>query len=157
MLPVNGVRAVEYLRQSNPNIFLMIVRSNNDNVIVYEQPLNQPIRYYWHDCDTKYQHKLRKQKKQTDVVEFNTMDRMAYGIKVVSQYADRTILKFNKFDTPIEIKSTPNGRQAFLIGTERQIRYIYIQVKFILGVPSVSKVTAHCYVGNHRQTFELKN
>jgi len=85
-----GLAKVEELKASrnSPNIFLVISRSKNQNLVIYEAVKSgsdfnaeKPVDVYWLDIDPEYVAKTRAKGVQDDRTELNMLEKQfAYGL-----------------------------------------------------------------------------
>jgi hypothetical protein len=91
----SGKNAVSDIYRADPNVFLIMVRNYNQNLVCFRGNLDNQrnsthIESFWLDIDPKYKEKARKQGKNDDYVEFNKIDRYAYGIKILRKITAKT-------------------------------------------------------------------
>ena len=117
-----GLQAVQYVRMSAPNVFAVIARKFNGNLMVYEAILNANrdivrIVQYWLDLEPSYRAAKPKERKH-DRDSLSTFDTYGYGMTI----SDKTTAKcwkvqfnqFKKYD--LEIKVTMDGVVATVVG-----------------------------------------
>lgn len=90
--PNPGPTLLSEIKKQCPNVFLIMFRSKNDNVVVYEANINErgvldkkkPIDIYWLDIDKAYRDPKRIHGILSDRVELSLLENtFVYGINIV--------------------------------------------------------------------------
>ena len=149
--PTTGLNAVSDILAANKNIFTVIARNNNGNVVVYEALLNDRkqligIDVYWLDLDPAFRRKARSQNRHTDRVALTKMDRFGYGMQVIrkkSPYIWK--VKFQHFNQDMTIAIRNNDVNLYRRrrdGELSKVSSIFIKNRSILGgLPTVESLT----------------
>ena len=146
----SGVSAIETIFTHAPNVFLVISRKKNGNVVCYEALLDNDknivgIDVYWLDLDPAFRKKSRQKNRGSDRYELTTVDRMGYDIKIIDNSAKRkwklcfkvysqhmTVVQHN--DKIFLYRKGKNGKLQIL-------KYLYVHDQNNgLGLPTVTSV-----------------
>jgi hypothetical protein len=122
--PNPGKEFVSEVKKRCPNIFLIIFRNKNLNVVVYELNTKEgkinsdnPVNVYWLDVDPAYRNVTRAKNISHDRVELNTFDNtFVYGVNS-EMINDRECQIRFKADssTPMRVKLSPNGASLYVV------------------------------------------
>ena len=156
---LRGSQAVPYLRENNPNIFLVTVRSLNGNVVVYEVVVKNKkitgIEFYWLNLEPSY----RASKSLRE--ECNFLEKKVFGYQIIQQYPRKLKIVFNKLKhVEVNIILTNKGKvNCFLQASGRKINiaYIFVKCRTILTVPTVSYIDIRGYCGGTKVSHRIKN
>lgn len=98
-----GREAIRDVYKHNPNVFLVISRKLNGNLVVLEAELDNQrhltkISEFWLDLDPAYVEKARKQGRLHDREEMTTFDLIAYSFTVEEKLSPtQWVLVFDKY------------------------------------------------------------
>lgn len=165
----HGVAAMKDIYKIKPNVFLMIDRRLNGNLVVYEavvaQGAMEKIDVYWLDLDPKYKARARKRGRMHDRDEFCKMDHYAYGITVTHQAKTMWEFHFKRFPSQkfsVRLEQDGNTRCYTQIDdVEHKVHHVHIEDKPALGFlwPTVAYVEMVTYSLTTRAltTTRIKN
>jgi hypothetical protein len=114
--PDPGPDFIKQLREQVPNIFLVLFRSKNQNVVVYEAQLNadasgfdekNPIKCGWLDVDPEYRQPKRQQNQMGDYAELNYLEKKIglYDFQVTVKNSKNLVMTLNAYpQVPMVIK-----------------------------------------------------
>lgn len=149
---LSGVSATADIRRHNRNVFMVIGRRKNGNVVVMEANVDRRgnitgIRQFWLDLDPKTKAKARKKGRVHDMDPFTKMDEYAYGIRVISEMPTRWTFCFKRFPSKIfTIRLTGTSAVVCETDTEQRekllVRHMYVRDKPALGLlwPTVDSI-----------------
>ena len=145
-----GESAVPRIYKKNRNVFLVITRTYNGNVVVYESILDSKrtiskLDTFWLDIDNKYQQKARKRKKPHDRVELNTIEKYGFGINVLNKNGKKWEFNFKQFKTQtfsVEVHDTGVSCFTVLNGKRYKVHHLHIESSSTMLIPTVKKVVA---------------
>jgi hypothetical protein len=166
--PINnnkqGIEIVPFVFKSCPSVFLVISRSMNGNVIVYEAILNKKrdivkIDSYWLEVDTKFKQKARQKKKETDRVELNLIESQLFTPKILKKHNTKLWeIKFKQFES-VFIKSTKNGVSLIRKKTHKnqiikdKITNLHLYTQTTLAITTVPKYDIYGININKKKRF----
>lgn len=149
--------------KTNPNVFLIVRRELNNNVVVYEAVLGKKrevtgVRIYWVLMSTPYRKKQDGGAWKTDPL--NRLDNYAYGIKIKNKRSckgwDFTFRRCPKRVFTIVVYSSGVSCFTNHDGAVIRVNDIHIHERSLFGVswPSVDKVKINGY-DTSRNTVSL--
>lgn len=165
-----GLEALNTIQKYGNNVFLVIGRKKNGNVMVYEIRRNQQngdfthIDFYWLDLDPSYRAKARGKGKTHDRDEVSKLEKIYYGMSIVrkmnsqkwevkfDQYPQKMILIINSKGKPtLYRKSSSNDIQ--------EVTSMFVQDRCVLNsLPVVDAVFLIGYDAKTKepQTFKVR-
>jgi hypothetical protein len=124
--PDYGPNILKEIQEMCPNVFLVVMRSKNENVVVYEANIengkfnkNNPVNVYWLNLAPEYRKGRRKRGILHDKEDLNLFERkFVWGCttKHVDQSNEKEVnFSFNVDSThKMKLKITPCGKKARL-------------------------------------------
>ncbi len=122
--PNPGKDFVSEVKKRCPNVFLIIFRNKNLNVVVYELNTKEgkinsekPVDVYWLDVDPVYRNVTRGKNIVHDRVELNSFDNtFVYGVNT-EMLGDRECQIRFKADssTPMRVKLSTTGASLYVV------------------------------------------
>lgn len=152
---LSGVKAIPFIYKENSNIFLVIARKKNDNVMVYQAIVDDrgnlfDIEQYWLDLDPSYRVKSRSAGKTHDRDELSTLDYFAYGVEVVNKITpNKWEIKFNQHPRTMILEKHDKGVSLFSHETEviKKIHHFFIHDRHIINLlPTVDFIDVVSFV-----------
>jgi hypothetical protein len=154
-IPTKGLQAVPEIMSANSNVFLVIARRKNGNVMVYEAVLNKSreitgIDSYWLDLEPSYQRKSRKKGKKDDREELSVLDHFAYGIKVIQHISKtRWEVMFKQYSQKMIIVVCSTGVSLYRKGKNKNLQKVesfFLHDRAILNLlPTVDSIDVASY------------
>jgi hypothetical protein len=155
--PNPGKTLLSELHKRCPNIFLVIFRNKNKNVVIYESIMKDgkidSIDIYWLDIDENFRNN-RDKSILHDRSELTYFERAyVYGANITNFITPLEVeIKFNAdSSTPMRVKSSNGKSQLFVVykGTKYMIRSLYIasteNIKLLRLEDNVSEVTFQAF------------
>lgn len=115
---------VTEIKKNCPNVFLIIFRNKNKNVVIYEAKTQDnkfnkenPVEVYWLDIDPEYRKPRREKNINHDRVELTMIESsMAYGISHELLNDKELQITFNaNSELPMRVKLSDKGASLFAI------------------------------------------
>ena len=133
--PEYGKDLVARIRQRRPNVFLVCLRDKNRNVVVYEarikdkKLLDPPVEAYWLILEPSYQEPRRRQGLVHDREELGFLDhKFGWGFEARRKSDTEAQFTFKAFRHDMTVKVADNGREAYLLTTLDQRKYMMQQM-----------------------------
>lgn len=160
MIYSNGLKAVPDISKIK-NVFLVLTRSLNGNVIVYklvtENHKITDLKFHWLNLDPKYRDKYPYQQ------ECNILEKQVFGFKVLSKSDKLWQIRFNRFDKKLMSVSLTNNLQAksflYLDKSRVEISNLHVECRLnLLSIPRVYHVDIHgVNARGHKIKHRIKN
>lgn len=131
-----GVDAIPDIYSQNKNIFLVVCRETNGNVVVFEACLSRNnhikrIDKYWLDLDPNYKYKAIQRGTIRD--EFKMLDNYAYGIVVTNKEPQKWTFHFKRFPSQnLTVEVVNDKVSCFTSQQDRVKRYHQVKVHHIM-------------------------
>ncbi len=136
----------------HPTVFLIIKRSKNQNIVVYEANIvngvfdkDRPISVYWCDIDPAYRAKTRARGINHDRVELTSFEQsVVYGVTVSKRLSDKEVqFDFNAEAHPCRVKYDGKSAKLFTLweGTPYYVRSAYVAANDVL--PNLTNLRAN--------------
>ena len=159
--------AIALVYEESPNIFLVISRNKNKNLMVYEAVLDATKRkllgivQYWLDIEPSYVAKARAQGRFHDRDEICKLDLFGYGLQVLDRSRpDRWDLKFKqcpKYQMTMRIGKDDVGlfRRDITTKAVLKVHHLHIHDRAIMGMlPTVDRVDIVAYDKTRKKVVE---
>jgi hypothetical protein len=129
-----------------PTVFLVVKRSKNANLVVYEAVLDdkrnlRAVDIYWLDLEEKYRVDARARGRMHDRDEFGPFDRGAYGITEERVGPREWTFRFNRFPKKtFTLRATDTGASCY--DGPRKVHHLSVHDQPALGFlwPKVTDV-----------------
>lgn len=150
-----GSAASSYIYSQCSNVFLVIARNVNGNVMVYEAILDnkrnlEKIDIYWLDIDPKYRANSRKSGKNNDKLRISKLDEFGYGVEIIRKLnTQKWEIKFKQFPEKMIVRVHANNVALYRKdskGKIQKVHHLLLHARVLLNVlPTVEKIDIVAY------------
>jgi hypothetical protein len=145
-----GVAAIPTVYAQNSNVFLVVARKKNGNVMVYEAVLDanrniSNINSFWLDLEPSYKQNARKRGRLHDVDELSKIDYFGYGVEIIRKItSQKWEIQFNQYKQKMVIKVHETGVSLYRKGLKdevQKVHHLFLHDRQVLNMlPTVDSI-----------------